>query len=236
MNGLANKTKKRRTAVIAVAVALALGGGTLTQAALAGNGQSEVFSARPAPPIQTKPPEDPNLAPATRAGALSIMSDDSPALRWFENYDMQRFTYQKSPADRAVLRRPFNQEAERVKAWTDTAGKVAYNYRELAKLLRASTAPDGHQDIDEFRKLMADWYDDEASVYEELIKPRPPARTREDLDEQLLAVKSRAASLKDNYKALNAMDIELRQKYRVHLNKNEDPLTKYVTGVDEQKK
>ena len=53
---------------------------------------------------------------------------------------------------------------------------------------------------------MADWYQDASGVYADLIRPRPPAHTIEDLQEQLEVVKKRSESLADNIASLKAMD------------------------------
>lgn len=220
--------------MVALAVALSMGVNALAQTAIASE-PSEVFSAAPSATSATVLPKPKktdglDLAPATRAGSGAMMSDDSPALRWFENYDMYVNSYQRTKKDKFILKRPLKQEAERVNEFTDTARKVAYNYRELAKAMRNSIVPAGHEDLADFSRLRADWYDDLAGIYEDMIRPRPPARTKEDLAEQLQGIKDRATSLNSSVKELVAMDMELRKKYRVHKDREKDPLYKYVSG------
>ena len=75
---------------------------------------------------------------------------------------------------------------------------------------------------------MADWYQDAAGVYEELIRPRPPARTIEDLQEQLEVVKKRSESLADNIASLKAMDRSLRQQYNVQPALQDDVIQQFA--------
>ena len=163
-------------------------------------------------------------------GAGAMDSDASPELTWFEKFDEVSFLGRPNDSERIILNMPFNQEQERVQRWTQTAANVAKRYRLTAQNLRKVQAPAGRADLDEYRTLRMEWFNDAAAVYEEMIKPRQPAQTIEELNEQLRQVKEQANSLgKMNISLLNS-DHNLRRKYRVHNPKQSDKLTKYVTG------
>lgn len=163
-------------------------------------------------------------------GAMSMMSVSSPAVTWFEKFDEVTFTLLPTDADRVVLKMPFNQEAERVAAWTKTAGKVAHNYRLLAQTLKTSPVPANHPALKDYQTMMAGWYNDKAAVYEDLIRPRTPARTMEELEGQLNEINSRADSIASTGKELHAMDMHLRETYHVHQARQTDRLWWYVSG------
>ncbi len=177
---------------------------------------------------QGPPPKAVNGVTSKGAGAMD--SDASPELTWFEKFDEVSFLGRPNDSERIILNMPFNQEQERVQRWTQTAANVAKRYRLTAQNLRKVQAPAGRADLDEYRTLRMEWFNDAAAVYEEMIKPRQPAQTIEELNEQLRQVKEQANSLgKMNISLLNS-DHNLRRKYRVHNPKQSDKLTKYVTG------
>lgn len=168
-------------------------------------------------------------------GSGAMFSDQSPALRFFENFDQEINTLSPTKTERIKLSQRFNQEAERVQEWIRIAGKVSNQYKLLSKNLKAMTVPAGAADIKEFRDLSADWYNDAAEVYGDLIKPRPPAKTMEELEDGLKQIENRARGLQSNRKTLVAMDRDLRREYRVHANQFHDPLRQYVMGKDAKK-
>ncbi|CAN5323185.1 hypothetical protein BH10CYA1_BH10CYA1_29590 [soil metagenome] len=161
-------------------------------------------------------------------GAMAMMSSSSPALSWFEKFDEVSFTLQPTDADRIILKKNFNQEAERVVQWTKTAGKVAHNYRLLAQTLKSAPVPANHPALKDYEVQMADWYNDKAAVYEDLIRPRAAARTIEELEGQLKEINDRADSIASQGKELHAMDFHLRETYRVHQSRQTDKLQQYV--------
>jgi hypothetical protein len=172
-------------------------------------------------PISTsKPPISPD--------PLSMMSDRTPVVIWFEQLDNLKEKYKPSEADKVILTRPLMQEAERVKQWTNVASKVSRNYMALARALRNLAVPPGMNDVKEYRDLTADWYQDTAGIYKELIKPRPPAKTIEDLQDSLNAVKKKSEGLAANIPNLRSMDRTLRKNHNVHLAIQEDALQQYV--------
>ncbi|MBC7996951.1 MAG: hypothetical protein IAF58_03350, partial [Leptolyngbya sp.] len=72
--------------------------------------------------------------------------------------------------------------------------------------------------------------EDMASVYDDLILPRRPARTKEELAEQLDEVKQKSDQLRIQGNNLIASDLDLRRTFNVHTNKHDNPLWQYVTG------
>lgn len=163
-------------------------------------------------------------------GSMAMMSSSSPALTWFERFDDMQFKLLPSDTDRIVLKTSFNQEAERVVAWTKTASKVAHNYRLLAQALKTSPVPSNHPALKDYQDLMADWYNDKAAVYEDLIRPRAAAKTIEELQDQLKEISDRADSIASTQKELHRMDMNLRDTYRVHQPRQTDKLWQYVSN------
>ncbi len=166
----------------------------------------------------------------TAKGAGAMDSDNSPEVAWFEKFDEISFRGRPTDYERAVLNMPFNQEAERVQSWTRTAAAVAKRYRMTAKALQGVYAPRGRADLDDYRSMRISWFNDAALVYEEMIKPRQPAQTIEDLKDQLRQVKEQAESIGKTNITILSWDRNLRRTYRVHSAKQTDSLTKYVTG------
>jgi hypothetical protein len=163
-------------------------------------------------------------------GALAICSPRTPIVDWFERMDTAEYRLRCTRTDRALLERPFNEEAERVHEWTLTAGKVAQGYRTLATLLSSMDIPKDGPLLKQFRDEKADWYRDTASVLEDLIKPRKAATTQEELDAQVKAIEQRTISLRAEQRELEALDIDLRKQYKVHLAKERDALQQYING------
>jgi hypothetical protein len=172
----------------------------------------------------------PETNPALGAGSMAMMSKSSPQLTWFENFDTTVFSLLPNDEAKVILKRPFNQEAERVVKWTETATKVAHNYRLLAKTLKIASIPADSPALKEFQNLSADWYNDKASVYEDLVRPRAAARTIEDLEAQLKEINDRAESIFQAGKELHHMDVQLRKAYNVHQARETDELWHYVSG------
>ncbi len=169
--------------------------------------------------------------PMGKAGAFAIMSNaDDPVVRWFEDFDKTVFLNSKTSEEVVVLQRPFNQESERVAEWSRVAAKVASKYHYLAIVLRNMQYPPGKTDLKGFANLTADWYADSANIYDELLKPRKAAKTMEELDAGLNAIRDRASLLKEMQRTLLGMDMDLRSKYGVHVRKDTDALQKYILG------
>lgn len=193
-------------------------------------GGNSTAGVAPTPNFQGPAPKGPaNGVTAKGAGAMD--SDASPELTWFERFDEVSYMGRPTEIERVTLNMPFNQEAERVQNWTRTAAAVAKRYRQTARALQAVQAPRGRKDLEDYRNARISWFNDAALVYEEMIRPRPPAQTIEELNDQLRQVKENANSLGKMNTALLTMDRNLRRHYRVHSAKQTDAMTKYVTGT-----
>lgn len=168
-----------------------------------------------------------------KAGHVSQQSKQirfATPTQWFEAIDKAVVKLRPTAADDVILNRPFNQDPERVEKWCDTAGKVSRNYRQLARTVRTLPLPSGMGgDVKEYRTLISDWYDDAALVFEDMIRPRPPANTMEELESQLNDIKQRGQSLARSNSDLGKLDKSLRKTYKVHRAHYDDALTQYVS-------
>lgn len=171
-----------------------------------GNGTSKQLRT-PAEPAYVKMTEV-HLSPASAAKDFFLVMDRAVA------------KLKPTNDDRFVLKRPFNQEVERVNEWTKTAAKISRNYRQLAMVLRSMPESQVTAEVNTYRTRMADWYADSADVFDDMIRPRPPARTKEELDDSLQEVHKRSKSLKDSLSSLQQMDSEIRKKYNIPLADN----------------
>ncbi len=164
------------------------------------------------------------LSPKTNSIALPKTSETM----WFETVDSLVEKYTPSEADKVILSRPFNQEAERVEQWIKTAKKIINNYHTLAKQLQLVPIPNNNSELKQYISLTSDWYNDSAQVFEDLIKPRTPAKTIEELQEALNEIKTRSDDLSKTKTSLMAMDMSIRKTYNVHYAKQDDALQQYV--------
>jgi hypothetical protein len=206
---------------------------------------NEMFGAMPSrstsiikrslPSSNIAPPPVQPANPVTAPGALSMMSEDKPETRFFETFDSACFNGFPRPEERVILTRPFNNDSDRVQQWTETARNVSSRYRKTAMALRNLPVPQGRVDLANYKELKADWFDSAANVYEMLIKPKAPARTIEELQEQLQRVDREADSVQRNKESLLVMERSLRKLYRVHENRYTDALQNFVMGVPKQK-
>jgi len=206
----------------------------LAQGAASAGPTNEIFNAVPQNQGATSFPRAFTPAPANPVAAPGPMdmagAGGTPEVRWFEKLDSIIFSGFPKPAEKSILSRPFNQEAERVQQWIVTAQIVAQRYREVAKALRNDPVPANWAELAQYRDARADWFDDAATVYEDMFRPRKPARTIEELDAQLNDVKSRAEQLAEVKKDNREWDRKLRVRYRVHAPKETDALGIYVSG------
>lgn len=186
------------------------------------NTQSHTPAAPPAKkfPVNTDPL-------AGRQGAGALYSDQTPQLVWFEIFDEYVWTLLPSEADKAVLTRPLNSELERVQDYIKVCSKIARNYRMLANNLRKLPVPASSPGLKDYQNLRAGFYDDMATVYEDLVRPRR-TRTQEEMQSQLQEINERAEQLKVNNNKLLTMDSDLRRTFRVHQPKRTDALRRYV--------
>lgn len=163
----------------------------------------------------------------TKTNSTQLKSSNS-AKDWFEKFDKLREQYHPTEKDRVILTRPLMQNPQRVQQWTNTASKIVKNYSSLSKSIRSLPVPAGMSDIKEYRDLMADWYQDSASVYNDMIRPRPPAKTVEDLQEEIDAVKRRAEGLTNNMASLKAMDREVREAHKLPPSMIDDTVQQFI--------
>lgn len=228
--------KTKGLVIATTAMSLVVGCVTLFPAYAAPNGGMDVFSNvtpgnRTAQPRKSAAAQIASMTPSVDPigqGSMAMMSASSPALTWFEKFDEVSFSLQPSDTDKIILKKNFNQEAERVVQWTKTAGKVAHNYRLLAQTLRSAYVPTNHPALKDYQLQMADWYNDKAAVYEDLIRPRAAAKTIEELEDQLKEISDRADSIASQGKELHSLDMHLRETYRVHQSRQTDKLQQYV--------
>ena len=156
--------------------------------------------------------------------------DPNLAAHWFDTYDNLIDTLCPTAQERAILTEPFNQNPDRVNRWIVTAHGVAIKYRQLAAQVKAMQVPARLSSVQELRDLTADWYNDAASIYEDLIRPRRPAKTREELDRTLAQIKERADTLAQSNGSLHSLDTSLRKSMSVHLALRDDPIRQFVSG------
>ena len=161
--------------------------------------------------------------PSTGSGAGKA---ESVAGGWYKAFDNAINSHMPSAADRAIISRPINQDADRLQEWIATASKVAKNYRELSAMLKAMPVPNTLVGVKEFRDLRADWYADAANVYEDILRARKPAKTIEELDTSLNEINERCKRLKSLNTNIVATDRSLRKTFKVHMN---DALWSYVS-------
>jgi hypothetical protein len=172
--------------------------------------------------------------PKIGAGPLAMMSADKPIVRWFEEYDRAKADAKPTPAEQLVLSRPMNQELSRVKEFISTVGSLAKRFRYLAKTLRAMPVSESWGQVKDLRDGEADFYEQTASVFEEMIKPRPPSKTMEELQAKQKELQDHANAAKQYGETLISMDRGLRSTYGVHLDRDKDDLAKYVMGSQKE--
>ena len=160
------------------------------------------------------------------AGRFAMDSADSPEKRWFETVDEAVVKYRKTLQEKTILAKDFNSEIERIQEWIRTANEVSTRYKILAKLIRDTKAP--NNDLVFYQRNLADYYSDSASIYDDLIKPRKPSNTIEDLKEELARIASKSESVKRNWDNLQLLDVSLRGQYRVHRRTADDAFQQYI--------
>lgn len=217
--------------MLATAITLVGLCGTTAQAAPAG---FDWFSSTTTP--QTKTTKTPKAKPLVdlkvpvRPTNSTSSADQNAAAIWFEKFEELRDQYHPSAADRVILSRPLMREEERVNKWTATASKISRNYLLCVSALKQLAVPAQLSDLREYRDLTADWYHDAACVFDEMIRPRTPAKTIEELQRQLDSVAKQSATLTTTASSLAAMDRDLRKRYKVELSGQNDELQKYVSN------
>jgi hypothetical protein len=188
----------------------------------------------PFPKLPVVNPSDKTVSVVSPVKVDVARASDPPpkqALIWFENFDDIIFTQGVSDHEKYVLKRPINQDSERLKEWIDASNSVAKKYRLIAKHIRAMMPSTAVSDIREFQSESANWYEDTARMYEDLTAPRPPAKTFEELERAHQNFMTRSKTLADLSKAITELSTKLRGKYDVHQPKYTDESAKYVDSV-----
>ncbi|HEY9756516.1 MAG TPA: hypothetical protein V6C97_15215 [Oculatellaceae cyanobacterium] len=166
--------------------------------------------------------------PKIGAGAGALMSDDTPVVRWFEAYDRAIADAKPTEEEQIILHRPLNRDLDRVKEMTKTCSDVARRFRLLAKTLRSMPVQSNWGQVKQLRDGQADFYELEASVFEDMIRPRPASRTQEELQSTLDSLQNKASSAASYGKTLLSTDMNLRLQFGVHRARDKDDLAKYV--------
>jgi len=222
-----------------VLLAVSAAAGTKSMAAPAneifGSMPTKTTKVQPLPRVikQAPPPQPSN--PVAAPGAMNMMSPDTPYTRFFEALDATVYSGFPKSNERFILQQKFNEELEKVEAWTATAKVVSRRYRNTAKSLRSLQVPDNRVDLEQYKEMRAQWFDNAAEVYEQMYKPKPPAQTMEELEEQLRKVDRDADTVAEQKKTILAEDMSLRRLYRVHAPRETDAMTKYVMGESAHK-
>jgi hypothetical protein len=157
-----------------------------------------------------------------------IVSTGSAPQQWFDAFDDYVAAYKPTPSDELNMNKPFNQEVERVTLFCNTVAKVARNYKILAQKLQSLPIPNQAPETKEYRNQMVTWYSDSAGVYDDMVRPRPAARTKEELNAMIKDLNDRSENLKANFETLAKMDSDIRLQYHVNPPKQDDPLRKYA--------
>jgi hypothetical protein len=142
---------------------------------------------------------------------------DTTLGRWFEKFDKERADHLPTPEDKVILARPINQQVERLAQWTAAAGRIAKTYTEFAKMLRKMDVPPGYEDLKQFKDLTAEWYEDTAQVFTDYIRPRKPAKTIEDLEDEIHEQKNHENGLVKTKAQIQSMEASIKQKYAAQL-------------------
>lgn len=226
-----NKLNVKKTACLLLAATLCTG-----TAAWASKPSTDEFHSNAASNVRLNPapaplpiPQRVEDNPVAQAGAKSL-GQDHPVKRWFDNLDGVIGVNLKTPKQAITLRQGFNGNVERVEKWSNTASEVSQRYKLLAAKLRGTPVPPGCPDLKDYLEMNANWFDDTAEIYDELLKPRQPAKTQEELDEQLQEIRTKAQGLKRTKEQLRSFDTEIRKQYKVPEARYEDFLRQYVEG------
>jgi hypothetical protein len=164
------------------------------------------------------------------AGPGAMFSGHTPIVGWFEKMDAMVAASLPTKDEEFILNQNLNQELERVQAMTKVYSSISTRYRRLAKEIRSMPVQANWSGVQEYRDHRASFFEDEAECFSDLIKPRKPAETIEDLRAELVDVNQRANGLKSLGQTLTAMDRELRKNYAVHAPRETDALWGYVSS------
>jgi hypothetical protein len=195
-----------------------------------GKGKSPVVM-----PFPSFPSESAGKAADLKGDAGTSPSNALPpkqlALKWFEKFDDIIFTMGPTDHEKYILKRPINQEAERLQEWIDATNSMAKKYLLIAKRIRAMRPAREISDIDEFQTEAAEWYEDNAKMCLDLTVPRPVAKTYEELERAYQQFMQRKKNLASVAKTVTTLNTQLREKYDVHQPKYTDQSAKFIDSV-----
>jgi hypothetical protein len=139
----------------------------------------------------------------------------TPIALWFKTFDAERIKHLPSSEDKVIIARPINQTAERLVQWTAAAERISKVYNQFSKELRKMPVPSGYEGLKDYKDLTADWYEDTAQAFTDYIRPRKPARTIEELDDQIKEAKNHERGLVKTKSRIVEMEASIRTKYKV---------------------
>lgn len=156
------------------------------------------------------------------------VSESSQPQEWFDAFDTYVSFYNPTKEDEIDMKASFNQEVERVTKFCRTVAKVARNYRILAQKLKSLPIATSVPEARSYRDRMVQWYNDSALIYEDMIRPRPAARTKEELNSMIQDITERSEAQKTIFETLISLDGEIRLHHHVTPPKNDDALRRYA--------
>jgi hypothetical protein len=157
-----------------------------------------------------------------------VVTRMSSPQQWFEGMDVMVGYYRPNANDQLIISGLVNDEVERVTLYCNTLIRVAKNYRILAQKLKSLPVIDAMPQSALLRDHVVTWYNDSASVYEDMSRPRPPARTKEELAAMIKDVMERSETLKATYAKIWELDRDLRLSKAVNPPKYDDALNEYT--------
>ncbi len=169
-----------------------------------------------------------NIPPPAPNSPHPRVSNTSSPEEWMNAFDEYVDFYMPKRSDSIIINKPFNQESERVMQFCNTIAKVGRNYKILAQKLRSLPAAAEMPESKALRDMTVDWYLDSALVCEDMVRPRPPARTKEELNSMIQDLKDRSENLKLNSEKLAETDTEIRRHYHLQPPKRDDALYTYA--------
>jgi|SRR5277367_4489342 len=156
-----------------------------------------------------------HTAPAKPLAFGDPATAHTPIALWFKKFEEERIKHLPSSEDKVIIARPINQQAERLVQWTGAAERIAKTYNEFSKLLRKMPVPPGYDSLKDYKDLTADWYQDTAQVFTDYVRPRKPAHTIEELEDQVKEAKSHEKGLVKTKSRIVEMEASIRSKYKV---------------------
>jgi hypothetical protein len=139
----------------------------------------------------------------------------TPVALWFKKFDEERIKHLPTSEDKVIIARPINQQAERLVQWSAAAEHIAKTYNDFSKELRKMPVPPGYEGLKDYKDLTADWYQDTAQVFTDYVRPRKPARTIEELEDQIKEAKAHEKGLVKTKSRIVEMETSIRTKYKV---------------------